>query len=42
MYSVSESQYGNAIVPGSIRNGFNSAADSGYAVTLSAGYIVQW
>lgn len=35
-------QYADAIIPGNIRSGFNEATDSGYAVTLNAGYIVQW
>lgn len=40
--SIAETQYANAVIPGSIRSGFNQAADSGYAVTLSGGFIVQW
>ena len=40
--SVTETQYANAVIPGNLRSGFNSAADSGYAVTVSGGYIVQW
>jgi long-chain fatty acid transport protein len=40
--SVSETQYANAIIPGSIRSGFNSATDSGFAATFSVGYLVQW
>jgi long-chain fatty acid transport protein len=40
--SVTETQYANAIIPGDIRSGFNSAVDDGYAVTLSGGYIIQW
>jgi long-chain fatty acid transport protein len=39
---VTETQYANAIIPGDITSGFNQAADDGYAVTFSAGYIVQW
>ena len=35
-------QYANAIIPGNIRSGFNEATDSGYAITLNAGYIIQW
>jgi long-chain fatty acid transport protein len=40
--SVTETQYANAIIPGNIRSGFNSATDSGFAATFSMGYIVQW
>ena len=40
--SGEETQYANAIIPGNIHSGFNSAVDSGYAVTFNAGYIVQW
>lgn len=39
---VAETQYANAVIPGNIHSGFNRATDAGYAVTLSAGYIVQW
>jgi long-chain fatty acid transport protein len=40
--SAEETQYANAIIPGNIHSGFNSSVDSGFAATLSAGYIVQW
>ena len=39
---VAETQYANAIIPGNIHSGFNRSTDSGFATTLSAGYIVQW
>jgi long-chain fatty acid transport protein len=40
--SVTETQYANAIIPGNIRSGFNSATDDGFAATFAFGYIVQW
>jgi long-chain fatty acid transport protein len=42
LQSGEETQYANAIIPGNIHSGFNASTDSGFAATLSAGYIVQW
>jgi long-chain fatty acid transport protein len=39
---ISTDKYADAVIPGDPTSGFNEAADDGYAVTLSAGYIVQW
>ncbi|MDW6023977.1 outer membrane protein transport protein [Mesorhizobium sp. BAC0120] len=43
-YLASEetTEYADAFLPGNPHSGFNEATDTGYAVGLNVGYIVQW